>query len=89
MLTFLGHINKRQYLKIYSLKFDEIWQKSCSYTFSVNEESDTNKFLAKVVLLKSSKTVRYNLVNLFLKRVGFLLLDVCQFIRKSNDRTFG
>ena len=29
---FVGNVNKREYLKTYSLlKFSEIWQKSCSY----------------------------------------------------------
>ena len=57
--------------------------------FWTKKFSDTNKFLMKAILLKKFKIDCYNLVNLFLKRVGFLLLDVCQFIRKSNDRTFG
>ena len=34
LLTFIGNVNKRQYFKVYSLKFDEIWQKTRS---SVNE----------------------------------------------------
>ena len=35
LLTFIpGEVNRRQYHKIYSLKFDEIWQK---YRTSVNE----------------------------------------------------
>lgn len=35
LLTFIpGDVNRRQYHKIYSLKFDEIWQK---YRTSVNE----------------------------------------------------
>ena len=37
LLTFMGNVNKRQHLKIYSLKCDKIWQKSCSYQTSVNE----------------------------------------------------
>lgn len=39
LLTFIhvGNEKKRQNLKIYLLKFEEIWQKSCSHRTSINE----------------------------------------------------
>ena len=50
-MTFKGNVNKKQYPKIYSLNFDEIWQKSCSYRHYVNERHkiifDTGVFFTR------------------------------------------
>ena len=41
LLIFKGNVNKRQYPKIYSLEFDEIFQNSYYYRTSINENLKT------------------------------------------------
>ena len=68
LLTFiLGDVNRRQYHKIYSLKFDEIWQK---YRTSVNESLKIIKSWLMEFVAKSS----FILVLKFSKQKGFVTI---------------
>lgn len=94
LLNLRGDVDKPQYLKVYSLKFEEIWQKSRSYRTPANESLKIeveqksfetqlhSSFSSLAIFLKLSKTVCHSLVEFFVEKTR---ATNCKLFGKSNN----
>ena len=91
LLTFIGNVNKRQYPKIYSLEFDEIFQNSYYYRTSIKKKQKLNKgvlwhnqYSLDSYFHKYFKNCLLQFGQINFKKWRWLIVGLCKFIRKSN-----